>query len=52
MRSLVSNGITGPVVFKAIRCSRRVKLWSRQASIIRDLTTLARRYEERCLPRV
>jgi hypothetical protein len=41
MRSLVSNGIISPVVFKAIRCSRRVKLWNRQASIIRNLTTLA-----------
>ena len=52
MRSLVSNGIISPVVLKANRCSRRVKLWNRQASIIRDLTTLALRHEERCLPRV
>src|SRR4029077_1872821 len=52
MRSLASNGIISPVVFTAIRCSRRVKLWNRQASIIRDLTTLALRHEERCLPRV
>jgi hypothetical protein len=52
MRSLVSNGIISPVVFKAIRFSRRVKLWNRQASIIRDQTTLALRHEERCLPRV
>jgi hypothetical protein len=52
MRSLVSNGITSLVVFKTIRCSRRIKLWNRQASIIRDLTTLALHHEERCLPRV
>ena len=52
MRSFVSNGTTSPVGFKAIRYSRRVKLWNRQASIIMDLTTLALRHEERCLPRV
>ena len=52
MRSLVFNGITSPVVFKAIRSSRRVQLWNRQASIIMDLTTLALRHGRRCLPRV
>ena len=44
MRSFVSNGITSPVVFKAIRYSRRVKLWNRQASITVELTTLALRH--------
>jgi hypothetical protein len=29
------------VAFKAIRENRRAQLWSRQASIIMDLTTLA-----------
>jgi hypothetical protein len=52
MRSLVSNGITTPVAFKAVRYSRRVQLWNRQASIIVNLTTLALRHEWRCLPRV
>src|SRR4029077_184249 len=52
MRSFVSNGITTPVVFKAIPHSRRVKLWNRQASIITDLTTLTLRPERRYLPRV
>src|SRR5260370_42547132 len=52
MRSFVFNGITIPVAFKAIRCSRRAQLWNRQASIIMDLTTLALRHEWRCLPRV
>jgi len=52
MRSFVFNGITIPVVFKAIRYSRRVQLWNRQASIIMDLTTLALRHGWRCLPRV
>jgi hypothetical protein len=52
MRSLVSNDITRPVVFKAIRCSRRVKLWNRQASIIKDLTTLTLRHRGHYLPRV
>jgi hypothetical protein len=52
MRSFVSNGITTPVVFKAIPHSRRVQLWNRQASIITDLTTLTLRPERRYLPRV
>ena len=52
MRSFVFNGITIPVAFKAIRCSRRAQLWNRQASIIMDLTTLALRHGWRCLPRV
>ena len=52
MRSFVSNGITTPVVFKAVRHSRGVKLWNRQASIITDLTTLTLHHEERYLPRV
>ncbi len=47
-----SNGITSPVVFKAIRYRRRVQLWNRQASIIKDLTTLTLRPERRYLPRV
>jgi hypothetical protein len=34
------QAIISPVVFRAIRCSRNVKLWNRQASIIRELTTL------------
>ena len=50
MRSFVSNGITIPVVFKAIHYSRRVKLWNRQASITVELTTLALRHGERCPP--
>jgi hypothetical protein len=50
MRSLVSSDIICPEVSKAIHCSRRVKLWNRQASIIRDLTTLALRHDKRCLP--
>jgi hypothetical protein len=52
MRSFVFNGITIPVVFKAIRCSRRAQLWNRQASIIMDLTTVALRHGWRCFPRV
>jgi hypothetical protein len=52
MRSIVSNGITSPVAFKAIRYRRRVQLWNRQASIIKDLTTLTLRHERRYLPRV
>jgi hypothetical protein len=36
MRSLASNGIISPVVFKGVRCSRRVQLWNRQASIIME----------------
>jgi hypothetical protein len=52
MRSFASNDITIPVVFKAIRCSRRAQLWNRQASIIIDLTTLALRHGWRCLPRI
>jgi len=47
MRSFGFNFITIPVVFKAIRCSRRSELWNRQASIIMDLTTLALRHEWR-----
>ena len=52
MRSIVSNGITSPVAFKAIRYRRRVQLWNRQVSIIKDLTTLTLRHERRYLPRV
>jgi hypothetical protein len=52
MRSFVFNGITIPVAFKAIRCSRRAQLWNRQASIIIDLTTLALRHGWHRLPRV
>jgi len=52
MRSFVSNDITIPVVFKAIRCGRRAQLWNRQASIIMDLTTLALRHGWRCLSRI
>jgi hypothetical protein len=37
MRSFASNCITIPIVFKAIRCSRRTQLWNRQTSIIIDL---------------
>ena len=47
-----SNGITSPVVFKAIRYRRRVQLWNRQVSIIKDLTTLTLRHGRRYLPRV
>jgi hypothetical protein len=52
MRSFSPNSITSPVVFKVIPDSRRVQLWNRLASIIMDLTTLARRHGWRCLPRV
>ena len=52
MRSFVPNIITIPVVFKAIRCSRRAQLWNRQASIVIDLTTLALRHGWHSLPRV
>jgi hypothetical protein len=52
MRSIVSNGITNPVASKAIRYRRRVQLWNRQVSIIKDLTTLILRHERRYLPRV
>jgi hypothetical protein len=52
MRSFTSSSITIPPGFKAIRYSRRVKLWNRQASIIMDLTTLALRHGGRCLSRV
>jgi hypothetical protein len=52
MRSFVDYNITIPVVFKAIRGSRRAQLWHRQASIIMNLTTLALRHEWRCFPRV
>ena len=44
MRSFAFNGITIPVAFKAIHCSRRAQLWNRQASIVIDLTTLALRH--------
>ncbi len=57
MRSFLRNGITSPVAtspvaFKAIRYRRRVQLWNRQVSIIKDLTTLTLRHERRYLPRV
>jgi hypothetical protein len=52
MRSFLRNDITTPIVFKAVRCSRRVQLWNRQASIIIDLTTLTLRHKGRCLPRL
>jgi hypothetical protein len=52
MRSFSFNSITTPVVFKAMRYRRRVQLWNRQASIIRDLTTLTLRHKGHCLPRV
>jgi hypothetical protein len=41
MRGLLREYITLPIAFKAIRESRRAQLWSRQASIIMDLTALA-----------
>ena len=44
MRSFALNPTTIPVAFTAIRCSRRAQLWNRQASIIKDLTTLALRH--------
>jgi hypothetical protein len=50
MRSFVFNGITIPLVFNAMRCSRRAQLWNRQASIVADLTTLALRHGWHCLP--
>ncbi len=37
MRSFISDNITIPVAFKAIRYSRRAQLWNRQALIITDL---------------
>jgi hypothetical protein len=52
MRSFVSNDITIPIVFKAIRYSHRIQIWNRQASIIMDLTTLALRHGWHCLSRV
>jgi hypothetical protein len=52
MRNFLRNGITSPVAFKAIRYRRRVQLWNRQVSIIKDLTTLTLRHERRYLPRV
>jgi hypothetical protein len=52
MSSFVSNGVISPVVFKAIPHTRRAQLWNRQASIIVELTILALRHEERCVPRV
>jgi hypothetical protein len=52
MRSFIRNDITIPVAFKAVRYSRRVQLWNRQASIIMDLTTLALRHGWRCLLRI
>ena len=50
MRSFAFNHITIPVAFKASRCSRRARLWNRQASIIKDLTTLALRQGRHSLP--
>jgi hypothetical protein len=50
MRSFAFNHITIPVAFKATRCSRRARLWNRQASIIKDLTTLALRHGWHSLP--
>jgi hypothetical protein len=52
MRSLLSKNTTAPVVFKVICRSRRLQLWNRQASIIMNLTALARGHGRRCLPRV
>ena len=52
MRSSVPNSITTPIVFKAVRHNRRVKLWNRQASIITDLTTLTLRHRGHYPPRV
>jgi hypothetical protein len=52
MRSFLSNGITSPIIFKAIRHRRRVQLWNRQASITIDLTTLTLRHKGRCVARV
>ena len=52
MRSFAPNSITTPIVFKAVRHNRRVKLWNRQASIITDLTTLTLRHRGHYLPRV
>jgi hypothetical protein len=52
MRSFVVNFITIPVGFKTVRCKRRAQLWSRQASIIIDLTTVALRHGWHCPPRV
>jgi hypothetical protein len=40
MRSFVFLDITIPIIFKAIRYSRRAQWWNRQASIIMDLTRL------------
>ena len=50
MRSFAFNHITIPVAFKATRFSRRARLWNRQASIIKDLTTLALRHQWHSLP--
>jgi len=50
MRSFVSENITIPVAFKAIRSSHRAQLWKRQASIIMDLTMLAFRNRWYCFP--
>jgi len=47
----VFNNITIPLAFKAT-CSRRARLWNRQASIIMDLTTLALHHGWHSLPRV
>jgi hypothetical protein len=52
MRSFVVNFITIPAAFKTVRCKRRAQLWSRQASIIIDLTTVALRHGWHCPPRV
>jgi hypothetical protein len=52
MRSFLVNYTTIPVGFKAIRFKRRAQLWSRQASIIIDLTTVALRHGWHCPPSV
>jgi hypothetical protein len=48
MRSFVSDCTTKPAVFQAVRRSRRVQLWNRQASIIkfqRDRKKSRKRFE-------
>jgi hypothetical protein len=50
MRSFLSTNTTIPIAFKASRCSRRAQLWTRQASIITDLTVLAFRHGWSCFP--
>jgi hypothetical protein len=52
MRSSLSKNITPPVAFKVTCYSRRFQLWNRQASIITNLTALARSHGRRCLPRI